>query len=273
MHAAFRDKVVVLTGASSGIGRALATALAAQGAHVALISRTTANLQAVAQQLAHCHGQRLVVPADVRDPQQVDRAVAIVLEQFGHIDVLVNNAGKGYCGELADMPLAELHDLFETNFFGAVSFYRAVVPHMIKRRSGLIIQISSVSGVCAVPLGGGYCATKFALEAFSDSARLELRRHNIRVLVVRPGITDTEFFDHAKNFRAVNPFPIDRRMAPDVLARQVLRAAAAGRRELVLTPEAKFSCWLKRLAPRLLDRILLHYVKPRPTAQGAHESP
>ncbi len=264
--AVFKDKVVLITGASSGIGRALAMAFSVQGAQVALVARTEAHLRDVEQQLTALPGRRLVIPADVRNPQQVEHVVQTVMEQFKRVDVLVNNAGKGYCGELADMTAADMYDLFETNFFGPFHFYRSVVPHMIQRRSGLIIQVSSVSGFCAVPLGGAYCATKFALEAMSDSARLELQSHNIRVLVVRPGVTNTSFFDHAKNFRVRNPFSLSRMMSPDTVARQVVQAAASGRRECVLTAEAKISYWLKRIAPRLLDHIIIRYVKPRPTA-------
>lgn len=262
----FREQVVLVTGASSGIGRALAAAFAAQGAHVILIARTESDLRVVERQLAVYPGQRLALPCDVREPQEVQRAVQTALTHFGRVDVLVNNAGKGYCGELASMPAADLHDLFATNFFGAVYFYQAIVPQMLQRRRGQIIQISSVSGFLAVPLGGGYSATKFALEAFSDSARLELQAHGIRVLVVRPGFTDTAFFDHAKNFRTMNPFPEHAKMSPEKLAGRVLRATASGRRELVLTADGKFSYFLKRLAPSLLDRLVVHYVKARPAA-------
>jgi len=260
----FRDQAVLITGASSGIGRALARAFAGQGAHVALVARNAEKLHDIVQELAALPGQRIAVPADVRDPQQVRAAVQTTVEQFGRLDVLVNNAGKGYCGAMADMSLDDLQDLFATNFYGTVHCYQAALPHLRRNRRGLIIQMSSVSGFCSVPLGGAYSATKFALEAFSTAARLELAGDGVRVLVVRPGVTDTNFFDNAKNFRAMNPFPLDRKMSPDVLARQVLRAAAKGKRELVLTFEGRASYWLHRLCPSLLERIVASYVKARP---------
>jgi short-subunit dehydrogenase len=253
----FRDQNVLITGASSGIGRALAGEFARHGARLALVARNAEKLKAVAQSLP---GQPWVLPADVTKPDEVQRAVAAV----GRIDVLVNNAGIGYCAALADTPLDDFRAVMETNFFGTFHFLQAVVPGMMERRSGLIIQISSVNGFCSVPLGSAYCASKFALEGLSQSARLELHRHNVRMLIVRPGITDTPFFDNSKNFRKNNPFPLRHLMPVDVAATQIVRAAARGKRELVLTAEGKALWWLRKFSPALTDRILLSYVKTQP---------
>jgi short-subunit dehydrogenase len=255
----FRDQTVLITGASSGIGRALASALAKQGANVALVARNEPKLRELERDLAQCPGQRLVAPADVAKPEQVERAIAATLERFGRIDVLVNNAGKGFCGSVEQTSLEEFRDLFDTNFFGAFHFTRSVAQHMIQRRSGIIIQISSLNGFCAVPLGSAYCASKFALEAMSKSARLELHKHNVHVLIVRPGLTDTEFFDRSKNFHERNPFPLRRLMNEDDVAAKILRAAARRRRDLVLTADGKMLWWLMKFSPRLVDRILMQY--------------
>jgi len=252
----FRNQLVLITGASSGIGRALAGEFARHGARLALVARNAEKLKAVAQSLP---GEHLVLPADVTKPDEVARAVTAA----GRIDMLVNNAGIGYCGKVADTPLDDYRAVFETNFFGVFHFLQAVIPGMIERRSGLIVQISSVNGFCSVPLSSAYCASKFALEGMSQSARIELYRHNVRMLIVRPGVIDTEFFDHAKNFRQNNPFPLRHLMPAEVAAAQIVRAAARGKRELVLTPEGKALWWLKRFSPALVDRILLHYIKPR----------
>ena len=260
----FADKVVLITGASSGIGRALAGEFARQGAQIILVARNADKLHDIAQSLP---GQHLVVPADVRNQNDCEKAVAAALAQFGRIDVLVNNAGKGYCAAVADSTVEDFRDVFETNFFGAFYFLHAVVPHMLRQRAGTIVQISSVSGFCAVPLGSAYCASKFALEGLSQSLRLELQTTGIHVLVVRPGVTDTDFFDNAKNFHAQNPFPLRRLMSANVVAKQILRAVARRQRELILTGESKFLCWLMRLSPALVDRILLHYIQARPTAK------
>jgi len=268
-NAPFQDQVVLVTGASSGIGRALAAAFARQGARVVLVARNEARLRALEQELATCPGQRLVVPADVRQADQVEQAVQTAVQRFGQIDVLVNNAGKGHCGSVEETSLEEFRDVFDTNFFGAFLFTRAVAPHMVKRRSGLLIQISSVNGFCAVPLGSAYSASKFALEAFSQTARLEWEAHNVHVLIVRPGLIDTEFFDNAKNFREKNPFPTDRRMSAERAAQLIVRAAAARRRDLVITADGKMLWWLKKISPRLVDRILVHYIKAPRAAREA----
>lgn len=254
----FRDQVVLITGASSGIGRALAGEFARQGARVALVARNATRLHTVAKSLP---GEHWVLPADVTKPDEVARAVATV----GRVDVLVNNAGIGYCATVADTPLEDYRAVFETNFFGTFHFLQAVVPGMIQRRSGLLIQISSLNGFCSVPLGSAYCASKFALEGMSQSVRIELHKHKVRMLIVRPGVTDTEFFDHAKHFRQMNPFPMRHLMPAELAAAKIVSAAARGKRELVLTAEGKVLWWLKKLSPALVDRILLRYIKPRPS--------
>jgi len=267
----FHDKVTLVTGASSGIGRALATALAQQGAHVALVARHETKLRELERQLASLPGRRLVIPADVRRPAEIRQCVADVLHEFGRIDVLVNNAGKGFCGRIDETPLEDLQDVMTTNFVAAFLFLQAIIPSMTRQRSGLIIQMSSLNGFSAVPLASAYAASKFALEAISESARMELKQHNVHVLVVRPGLTDTSFFDNAKNFRAQNPFPMTRFMSADEVARKTLRAAARHRRELVLTVDGKLLWWLKKLCPRLVERILGRYVKVRPVESPADE--
>ena len=193
------------------------------------------------------------------------RSVDIVLEEFKRIDVLINNAGKGFCATISDTPPEDLRDVLDTNFYGAFLFLQAVIPQMIRQQSGLVIQISSSSGFSAVPLGSAYCASKFALEALSESARLELKKHGIHVLVARPGVTDTAFFDNAKNFRSLNPFPTDRRMSPESASARILQAAARRQREVNLTTETKFLYWMKRISPALVDCILAHYVRAKPT--------
>lgn len=235
---AFHEKVVLITGASSGIGRALAEEFARQGAQVVPVARSGEN------------------SVDVTKLDQVQRIVANTLARFGRIDVLVNCAGIGMVAAAVEMETSDLRAVLETNFFGAYNALRAVSRHMIERRSGLIIQMSSVNGFCAVPLGSAYVASKFALEGFSRCARAELRPHNIRVLIVRPGLTDTGFFDKAKNFRANDPFPMKRMLSPEYVAKKTVEAAARGRKEIVLSWEGKFIWCVNKLSPQLADWII-----------------
>jgi short-subunit dehydrogenase len=252
----FENKVVLMVGASGGIGRALATEFSRQGAAVVLVSRDAARLQSLRLDLERFPGSRIIAAADVRVPQQVETIVASTIRSFGRIDVLVNCAGIGMASPVVDMETEDLHDIFETNFFGVFNSLRAVAPHMIERREGLIIQVSSVNGFCAVPLGAAYVSSKFALEGLSRTARVELRRHGVHVLIVRPGLTDTGFFDKAKNFRASDPFPMQRMMSPEIVARKTLEAAARGRNQLVIGIEGKFLWWLSKVSPQLADRLI-----------------
>ncbi len=257
----WQDAVFLISGASSGIGRALAFEATAQGARVALMARNIDKLRALESELTAAGRSALAVPGDVREANDVQQVVGLVVEKFGRIDVLVNNAGKGFTGRVDETPLDDFRDVLETNFNGSLRLTQAVLPHMMAQRAGMLIQISSLNGFCAIPLGSAYCASKFALEALSESLRIELRGQGIHVLVVRPGLTDTEFFDHAKHFRERNPFPLRRMMSADVVARKTLAAAARRRRSITLTGEGKILWWLKKLSPRLVDTILSHYVR------------
>ena len=252
----FRDKVVFIVGASSGIGHALAAEFARQAAHVVLMARDIARLQTVEHELDSLPGSRLVVPADIRDPRQIHEAIAMVRAHFDRIDVLVNSAGIGMASPTAEMDLQDLRDTFDTNFFGNFSVLRAVLPHMIERRSGFIIQLSSPNGFCAVPLGSAYVSSKFALEGLTRTIRAEVRPYNVDILIVRPGLTKTDFFDKAKHFRASDPFPMHFMMSPEYVAREIVRAAARGRSELVLGIEGKSLWWLNKFSPRLADSVI-----------------
>jgi short-subunit dehydrogenase len=238
---------------------------------VALLARNRERLQALEKELRAAGGDVAAFPADVCEPAQVAAAVTDALMQFGRVDVLVNNAGKGLTSSVADTALTEYRDIFETNYLGAITVLQAVLPAMQARGSGTIVMISSVNGFCAVPLGSAYCASKFAMEALAESLRIELRPAGLHVLVVRPGATDTEFFDNAKRFRELNPFPLRHLMSAAAVARHTLRAVRQRRRAITLTAEGKLLWWLKKFSPALVDRILAAYVRARPAASASAE--
>jgi NAD(P)-dependent dehydrogenase (short-subunit alcohol dehydrogenase family) len=174
----------LITGGTSGFGRAYAEEALAQGDQVVLTARRVEQLDGWAQ---HHGGQALVVPLDVTDPSQVTNAVAAAHDRFGAIDVVVNNAGGGSHGAVEDTDEAEIRWTFEVNFFGAAAVIRAVLPGMRARRSGCIVNISSVGGLRAFPGVGYYNAAKFAVEGISESLRQEVEPLGINVLVVEPG--------------------------------------------------------------------------------------
>lgn len=183
-------KVILITGCSSGIGRYLAQRLTQLGYIVVATARKVETLQDLSADLK--------LSLDVTEPDSVNQAVASTLEQFGRIDVLINNAGYTMQGALEEVSDEQTRQVFDVNVFGALRMIRAVVPHMRKQQSGRIINISSIAGKLATPANGTYSATKFALEALSDALRLELDAFGIQVVVIEPGAIKTHFDDTAQ---------------------------------------------------------------------------
>ncbi len=184
------SKVVLITGCSTGIGRDLAQRLTQAGYTVVATARCTEALNDLPVALK--------LSLDVTRPDSVDAAVAHTLQQFGRIDVLVNNAGYALRGALEEVPLEQVQQMFDVNVFGVLRLIRVVVPHMRQQGAGRIINISSIAGKLSTPANGTYSATKFALEALSDALRLELAPFGIQVVVIEPGAIKTHFDDTAQ---------------------------------------------------------------------------
>jgi NAD(P)-dependent dehydrogenase (short-subunit alcohol dehydrogenase family) len=184
-------RVWLITGASSGFGRAIAEAALAAGDSVAVAVRRP---ESVADLVASAGGRCTAITLDVADLPRIGPAVADVIDRYGRIDVLVNNAGQGMVGAVEETTDAELRAMFDVNFFGPTELVRAVAPHMRARRSGTVVQISSYCGQAGFPGFSAYCATKFALEGLSESLAAELRPLGIDVLLVEPGAFRTNFF-------------------------------------------------------------------------------
>ena len=186
-------RVALVTGCSSGIGEATALALAESGFRVFASGRTMAGIE-------HLRGRAPglePIELDVSDDASIQRAVAHVFNAAGRIDILVNNAGFAIFGAVEDLPREELRRQFEVNVFGAMALCRAVLPVMRRQGDGYVVNVSSVAGRVSTPLLGAYCASKFALEAFSDSLRVEARPFGVKVVTVEPGSTRTKFQERA----------------------------------------------------------------------------
>jgi len=228
------EKVVVVTGASMGIGEAIAKVFADAGASVVLLSRDANRAEAARHRVGHT-GRTLALACDVRNREEIDRALALTLHHFDRVDVWVNNAGVGIRDSVADMETSALRELFETNFFGTIACMQAVVPAMREEGSGTIINISSVAGHIPVPFMASYCASKFALNALGKGARLELKRDHINVLTVCPGYVSTDFGEHmvANRRRSVRPQSV-RGITAARVAQAAYRAYRKGKREVVV---------------------------------------
>ena len=227
-------KVVVVTGASIGIGEAIAKVFADEGARVVLLSRDASRAEAARHRVGHTD-RTLALACDVRNREDIDRALGLTLHHFDRVDVWVNNAGVGIRDSVAEMEPASYRELFETNFFATIACLQAVTPAMREAGGGTIMNISSVAGHIPVPFMAIYSASKFAVNAIGKGARVELKRDNINVLTVCPGYVSTDFGAHVVANRQGNVRPQSVR---GIAAQRVARAAYRGyrqrRREVVV---------------------------------------
>jgi short-subunit dehydrogenase len=249
-----KDSTVIVTGASSGIGRATAQQLAQAGSNVVLASRDGKTLEELAKELEPLPGRRLVVPTDVSDREAVNAMVDRTLQEFGSIEVLVNNAGVGLNAPIADGSLENIRYVFEVNLFGAIHCIQAVTPHMKERRCGTIVNVSSVMGRLAGPYNGAYSAAKAALNAVTDSMRPELEPYGIGVTVIYPGYTITGF--HPNSLSEVKMPPrsrLVRGVGPEAVAKTILQSVRKGRREAYVSVSDAAAITIKNFSPRLVD--------------------
>lgn len=223
-------KNVIITGASSGIGRATAIRLGARGYRLALLARRSEELGGVAAEVSAAGGDALVRVVDVTDQQAVEEAVAAILDEWGHVDVVIANAGVRPEARLDEASVELLRSNMETNFFGAVALTYAVLPSMRERRSGHLIFMNTLDGRWSNRLEGSYVATKHALLGFAGVARKEFGDFGIAVTSILPGRVDTPMIDHLK-VPSVQP-----KMSPEVVAKAVVRAIDKRPAEIVLPP-------------------------------------
>jgi NAD(P)-dependent dehydrogenase (short-subunit alcohol dehydrogenase family) len=256
-----RDQSIVLTGASEGIGRGLAIALAAQGANLTLAARNREALEETARRCELAGGKALVVPTDVGDAEATRALIDAAVARFGGIDMLVNNAGVSMWArfdEVTDLTVFER--IMRVNYLGAVYCTHHALPHLKKRR-GLIVAVSSLTGKTGVPTRSGYAASKHAMQGFFDSLRIELRDSGVSVLVVSPGFVKTDIRAHALGpdgkSRAESPREEDDgdTMSLDECVALTMRGIQRRDREVVMTTRAKLAQWVKLVAPGVVDRI------------------
>ncbi|XP_034046816.1 dehydrogenase/reductase SDR family member 7B [Thalassophryne amazonica] len=265
---ALQDAVVVITGASSGLGKECARVFHAAGARLVLCGRDTARLQHVVQELAasspdphrHTHTPRVVI-FDLAEAHTVDRAAEDILKCYGQVDVLINNAGISYRGNILDTHLSVQRAVMETNYFGPVALTQALLPSMIHQHSGHIVAISSVQGKIAIPYRSAYAASKHATQAYFDCLRAEMERCGILVTVVSPGYIRTNLSVNAVTGDGSKYGVLDKSTAmgqePTDVAREILKAVQQRSKDIVLAgPLPTLAIYLRTLWPALFFKLM-----------------
>jgi short-subunit dehydrogenase len=228
-------ETVVVTGASMGIGEAIAKIFADHGSGVVMLSRDAGRVEAARERVGRTE-RTLAIACDVRHREEIDRAIGLTLHHFQRIDVWVNNAGHGLLDSVATMEMPVFREMFETNFFGAVAGMQAVIPIMQQQGGGTIINISSVAGHIPLPGSGGYSATKFAMNAIGKAAGIELKKDGIHVLTICPGYVRTDFGKNAvqgTEVKRVRPASV-RGITAERVARATLRGYLKQKREVIV---------------------------------------
>ena len=247
-------KLVVVTGASMGIGEAIARIFVKEGASVVLLSRDAGRAEAARVRIG-CPQRTVALSCDVRNTEEIDRVLALTLHHFQRVDVWINNAGHGLLDSVAQTEMSACHEIFETNFFGAMSAMQAVIPVMRQQGSGTIINISSVAGHIPLPFHASYSATKFALNAIGKAAGVELKKDGIHVLTVCPGYVRTAFGENAvrgSELKKVRPGSV-RGVTAERVARATLRGYLKQKREVIVPWTMHLPVKLYQLFPAVVE--------------------
>jgi short-subunit dehydrogenase len=255
----FKDKVVVITGASSGIGRELAYQFAEQGARLSLAARDKERLTTVAKECQTRGGETIAIVTDVREQAQCAQLIQRTVDHYDRIDVLVNNAGITMWANFEDVSDISFYEqIMRVNYLGSVYCTYYALP-FLKKTKGQIIGISSLAGKNGIPKRSGYAASKHAMVGFFDTLRIELEEHGISVTMVYPDFVATE--THKRAFGAdgkpIGKSPLREKevMTAEKCAQLIIQAATARKRELMMTWRGKVGVWVKLIAPGLVDRI------------------
>ena len=263
-------KVIIITGASSGIGRATALALARDRANLALVARREKLLASLAEEVNARGGKSLVMPLDLRQKDHVKTMVDSTHKQFGRIDVLINNAGFGFYGSVENTPPDVVREIFALNFEAALLACQLVIPIMKANGSGHIINISSVAGRRGLPLNGVYSATKFALNGISEALRIELQGSGINVSIINPAATETEFGNSVRYGDVKEKFKaMGRVQSSDEVAAVIVRCIKDPKLEVYPYWLGKFLAWASAIAPSLVDKIIMRLYRDRMRARAS----
>jgi short-subunit dehydrogenase len=249
-------KVIIVTGASSGIGKATALALAREGAQLLVVARRKHRLEEIAGAVP--------LALDLSRREEVETMIRVARQRFGRIDVLINNAGFGFFGTVENTPPHVIREIFDLNFEAPLLASQLAIPIMKEQGGGHIINISSVAGRRGLPLSGIYCATKFALHGLSEALRIELKESKIDVSIVSPAATQSEFPDHIRHGDVTERFkPMGRVQTAEKVAEDIVRCIRRPRPEVYPYGMSRLLVWVNAIAPSLVDRLMIPYFRDR----------
>jgi len=256
----FHNKVVWITGASSGIGEAMAQAFANEGAILVLSSRRIEELNRVKDNLKVSEENSLILPLDLANTTNIDDLTQRVISRFGRIDILVNNGGVSQRSLVKDTPIEIDRKIMEVNFFGTIALTKSVLAHMLKQKSGNIVVVSSISGKFGFYFRSAYSASKHALHGFFESLRMEIFNDNVKVLIVCPGKIKTNISVNALNSDGTKHNKMDesteRGISSEECAKEILQAIEKNEEEIFIGRKELRAIWVKRFFPKLFSKMI-----------------
>jgi short-subunit dehydrogenase len=255
----FKDKVVLITGASSGIGKESAIEFAKLGANIVLVARRKEKLEQVADELKKFKVTILTCQCDISNKDQVKEMSKTVLEKFDSVDILVNNAGFAIYGSVSDLTIDEIESHMETNYFGMIYCIKNFLPSMLDKQSGHIVNVASVAASFGLPGMASYCASKFAMLGFSEGLKHELKNTGVGITVVSPIMVRTNFFEHPSFEKRPKFSPIS--LSSKTVAKAILKAANSPRLEIIVPSVVRGVVWMKNTFPYFINPILGKFFK------------
>jgi short-subunit dehydrogenase len=263
----FKDKVVVVTGASSGIGRATAIAFARNGSKLVLVARSEEKLRDVAEEIRKTGSEALVCITDVTREEECRKMVEATIEKYGTIHILVNNAGISMRAVFSEVDLSVIKRLMDVNFWGTVYCTKYALPYILENK-GSVVGVSSTAGFHGLPGRTGYSASKFAMHGFLETLRIENLKKRLHVMIIAPGFTASEIRRHALladgSEQGISPRREKQMMSPDYVAGWVLKGIVKRKRNKILTWTGRFTALLQRIIPAVVDYAYYLEMKREP---------